>query len=143
MVIMPRLTIAAGFEMGTGIYINVTSPEDAARYLREVDKPEDPEGGSNGMNEGYDQQAGEVVIWKRTLRRRARRRKNVYHSSAQKRRWVIAGILLALLAMGFVGYRVLAYRPFCYCLEWRAPCRRRYYQARRDDYRPIEAQICG
>lgn len=36
MVIMPRLTIAAGFEMGTGIYINVTSPEDAARYLREV-----------------------------------------------------------------------------------------------------------
>lgn len=39
MVIMPRLTIAAGFEMGTGIYINVTSPEDAARYLREVDDP--------------------------------------------------------------------------------------------------------
>ncbi|HEX2948204.1 MAG TPA: galactose-1-phosphate uridylyltransferase [Armatimonadota bacterium] len=37
MVIMPRLTIAAGFEMGTGIYINVTSPEDAARYLREID----------------------------------------------------------------------------------------------------------
>jgi len=36
MVIMPRLTIAAGFEMGTGIYINVTSPEDAARYLREA-----------------------------------------------------------------------------------------------------------
>jgi UDPglucose--hexose-1-phosphate uridylyltransferase len=34
--IMPRLTIAAGFEMGTGIYINVTSPEDAARYLREA-----------------------------------------------------------------------------------------------------------
>ena len=37
MVIMPRLTIAAGFEMGTGIYINVTSPEDAARYLREIE----------------------------------------------------------------------------------------------------------
>ncbi len=36
MVIMPRLTIAAGFEMGTGIYINVTSPEDAATYLREA-----------------------------------------------------------------------------------------------------------
>jgi UDPglucose--hexose-1-phosphate uridylyltransferase len=32
--IMPRLTIAAGFEMGTGIYINVTSPEDAAAHLR-------------------------------------------------------------------------------------------------------------
>jgi len=36
LVIMPRLTIAAGFEMGTGIYINVTSPEDAAGYLREA-----------------------------------------------------------------------------------------------------------
>ena len=36
MVIMPRLTIAAGFEMGTGIYINVTSPEDAAQYLRDA-----------------------------------------------------------------------------------------------------------
>lgn len=35
--IMPRLTIAAGFEMGTGIYINVTTPEDAARHLRSVD----------------------------------------------------------------------------------------------------------
>jgi len=34
--IMPRLTIAAGFELGTGIYINLTTPEDAARHLREV-----------------------------------------------------------------------------------------------------------
>jgi len=35
--ISPRLTIAAGFEMGTGIYINVTSPEVAAEELREID----------------------------------------------------------------------------------------------------------
>jgi UDPglucose--hexose-1-phosphate uridylyltransferase len=41
MVIMPRLTIAAGFEMGTGIYINVTSPEEAARYLREAGEQPD------------------------------------------------------------------------------------------------------
>jgi len=34
--IMPRLTITAGFEMGTGIYINVTAPELAASHLREV-----------------------------------------------------------------------------------------------------------
>ncbi len=34
--IFPRLTIAAGFEMGTGIFINVTPPEVAAQYLREV-----------------------------------------------------------------------------------------------------------
>ena len=35
--ISPRLTIAAGFEMGTGIYINVTPPEVAAQHLRETD----------------------------------------------------------------------------------------------------------
>jgi UDPglucose--hexose-1-phosphate uridylyltransferase len=35
--VSPRLTIAAGFEMGTGIYINVTPPEVAAHYLRETD----------------------------------------------------------------------------------------------------------
>jgi len=35
--IMPRLTITAGFEMGTGIFINVTPPEQAAGHLREVD----------------------------------------------------------------------------------------------------------
>lgn len=35
--IIPRLTIAAGFELGTGICINMISPEDAARYLREVE----------------------------------------------------------------------------------------------------------
>ncbi len=34
--IIPRLTTPAGFEMGTSIYINVTPPEDAARYLREA-----------------------------------------------------------------------------------------------------------
>lgn len=39
--IMPRLTIAAGFEMGTGVYINVTAPEDAAEHLRKVDVAEE------------------------------------------------------------------------------------------------------
>lgn len=34
--IMPRLTRVAGFEWGSGFYINPTPPEDAARYLREV-----------------------------------------------------------------------------------------------------------
>lgn len=33
---MPRLTRIAGFEWGTGFYINPTSPEDATRFLREV-----------------------------------------------------------------------------------------------------------
>lgn len=33
--IVPRLTIAAGFEMGTGIYINVTAPEDAVKHLND------------------------------------------------------------------------------------------------------------
>ncbi len=32
--IIPRLTKIAGFEWGTGFYINTTSPEEAARILR-------------------------------------------------------------------------------------------------------------
>ena len=34
--IMPRLTRVAGFEWGTGFYINPTPPEESARFLREV-----------------------------------------------------------------------------------------------------------
>ena len=34
--IMPRLTSVAGFEWGTGFYINVISPEQAAAFLREA-----------------------------------------------------------------------------------------------------------
>jgi UDPglucose--hexose-1-phosphate uridylyltransferase len=34
--IMPKLTNVAGFEWGTGFYINPTPPEDAAKFLREV-----------------------------------------------------------------------------------------------------------
>jgi UDPglucose--hexose-1-phosphate uridylyltransferase len=41
--IAPRLAIAAGFEMGTGVYINVTPPEQAAGHLREVAIPEEDE----------------------------------------------------------------------------------------------------
>lgn len=36
MSIIPKLTIAAGFEMGTNMWINVTIPEDAAEFLRNV-----------------------------------------------------------------------------------------------------------
>ncbi len=35
--IMPRLTKVAGFEWGTGFYINPTIPEEAAKFLRETD----------------------------------------------------------------------------------------------------------
>jgi UDPglucose--hexose-1-phosphate uridylyltransferase len=34
--LIPRLTQVAGFEWGTGFYINPTAPEEAAKYLREV-----------------------------------------------------------------------------------------------------------
>jgi UDPglucose--hexose-1-phosphate uridylyltransferase len=34
--IMPRVTNVAGFEWGTGFYINPTPPEEAAKYLREA-----------------------------------------------------------------------------------------------------------
>jgi UDPglucose--hexose-1-phosphate uridylyltransferase len=35
--IMPKLTRVAGFEWGTGFYINPTTPEDAAVYLKEIE----------------------------------------------------------------------------------------------------------
>lgn len=35
--IYPRLSRAAGFEWGTGSFINTVPPEDAARFLRDVD----------------------------------------------------------------------------------------------------------
>ena len=38
--LVPRLTQMAGFEWGTGFFINPTSPEDAALFLREVDVEE-------------------------------------------------------------------------------------------------------
>ncbi|MFH1387672.1 MAG: galactose-1-phosphate uridylyltransferase [bacterium] len=34
--IIPRLTKQAGFEWGSGLYINPTAPEEAAKYLREA-----------------------------------------------------------------------------------------------------------
>ena len=34
--ILPRITTLAGFELGTDYYINPTSPEEAAKFLREV-----------------------------------------------------------------------------------------------------------
>ncbi len=39
--IIPRLVRTAGFEWGTGFYINPTPPEDAAKYLREVELPQE------------------------------------------------------------------------------------------------------
>ena len=38
--ILPRLTPLAGFEWGTGLYINPTAPEDAAAFLRDALAPE-------------------------------------------------------------------------------------------------------
>lgn len=35
--LLPKLAIAAGFELGTGVMINVATPESAAEYLRNVD----------------------------------------------------------------------------------------------------------
>ncbi len=37
--IIPKLTKIAGFEWGTGFYINPTPPEEAARFLREAQIP--------------------------------------------------------------------------------------------------------
>ncbi len=38
-VILPRLSMSAGFELGTGIEINTVLPEDAAAFLREQSLP--------------------------------------------------------------------------------------------------------
>jgi UDPglucose--hexose-1-phosphate uridylyltransferase len=40
--IMPKLTKVAGFEWGSGFYINPTPPEEAARFLREASLVESP-----------------------------------------------------------------------------------------------------
>ena len=37
MVIVPKISIPAGFEIGSGIYINTVAPEKAAHYLRNID----------------------------------------------------------------------------------------------------------
>jgi UDPglucose--hexose-1-phosphate uridylyltransferase len=37
--ILPRLTRVAGFEWGSGLFVNPTAPEDAAKWLREVEVP--------------------------------------------------------------------------------------------------------
>ena len=34
--IMPKLTKVAGFEWGSGFYINPTPPEESAKFLREA-----------------------------------------------------------------------------------------------------------
>ena len=34
--IMPKLTKVAGFEWGSGFYINPTPPEESAKYMREL-----------------------------------------------------------------------------------------------------------
>jgi UDPglucose--hexose-1-phosphate uridylyltransferase len=36
MVIIPKITIPAGFEMGSGIYINTVAPDESARILRDA-----------------------------------------------------------------------------------------------------------
>ena len=38
--IIPRVSRAAGFELGSGMYINTALPEDSAQYLRNVKIPE-------------------------------------------------------------------------------------------------------
>lgn len=40
--IIPKLTRVAGFEWGSGFYINPTSPEEAAAFLRQVDLKQKP-----------------------------------------------------------------------------------------------------
>jgi UDPglucose--hexose-1-phosphate uridylyltransferase len=36
-VVIPKISTPAGFEIGSGIFINIIPPEDAADYLRSID----------------------------------------------------------------------------------------------------------
>ena len=38
--IIPKITKVAGFEWGSGFYINPTPPEEAAAFMRELDPSE-------------------------------------------------------------------------------------------------------
>jgi UDPglucose--hexose-1-phosphate uridylyltransferase len=49
--LLPRLSINAGFELGTGTYINTVSPERAASYLRGNLKPEEQACKNNSKKE--------------------------------------------------------------------------------------------
>ncbi len=40
--IVPRLTMAAGFELGSGMFINTALPEESAEFLRKVEIPQQP-----------------------------------------------------------------------------------------------------
>ena len=44
--IIPRLTMRAGFEIGSGIYITTVFPEETAKYLRDYKDEETPEAGN-------------------------------------------------------------------------------------------------
>jgi UDPglucose--hexose-1-phosphate uridylyltransferase len=46
--VLPRLSQVAGFEWGSGFYINTVPPEDAARYLRETKVPATSPSGAEG-----------------------------------------------------------------------------------------------
>ncbi len=46
--LMPKLTRMAGFELGTGFFINPTPPEDAARFLRDAGTATAPEPAAAG-----------------------------------------------------------------------------------------------
>jgi UDPglucose--hexose-1-phosphate uridylyltransferase len=47
--IIPKLAKTAGFEWGTGFYINPTPPEEAAKFLREA-KAGEPQKVETGRN---------------------------------------------------------------------------------------------
>jgi UDPglucose--hexose-1-phosphate uridylyltransferase len=49
--IFPKVTKMAGFEWGSGFYINPTSPEEAAAFLRNIDVNGNRRNGTSGMAE--------------------------------------------------------------------------------------------
>ena len=51
MAVVPRISLSAGFELGSGMYINTALPEESAEFLRAVDIPDDDNSGDDFKND--------------------------------------------------------------------------------------------
>ena len=58
LIIYPRLTAVAGFEWGTGFYVNATPPEEAARHLRGVDVSDGAVAAWRAAQQGHAERKG-------------------------------------------------------------------------------------
>jgi UDPglucose--hexose-1-phosphate uridylyltransferase len=73
--VIPRLTRVAGFELGSGMFINSVLPESAAEFLRKVEADKGV-GAGRGSKEAVCSQLS-AISWGGTFRRKGRSRGTV------------------------------------------------------------------